>query len=248
MCCYLALFQTRMVVCMAYYGISFALSGLGGSLLVSFSIASVAELPSYLLAGFLIERWGRHNIMAGGMLLGGAACIGCAFTPPGAGQALLAACGKFGIAGSFAIASIYTSELFPTLIRSAVLGAENQAARVGGIIAPFIAMAGTGTNSNLVPFLTFGCATLVAGLLVFTLPETLGTPLPETMQDMGVIASIFTHKSWQNGGFKAATRSMFKSRVVLPGIGGKGARRKPELREEDEEGEDGNGLIAAHRV
>ena len=233
---------------MAYYGISFALSGLGGSLLVSFSIAAIAELPSYLLAGFLIERWGRHNIMAGGLLLGGAACIGCAFTPAGTGQALLAAAGKFGIAGSFGIASIYTSELFPTLIRSAVLGAENQAARIGGIIAPFIAMAGTNMHSNLVPFLTFGCAALVAGLLVFTLPETLGVPLPETMQDMGVIASIFTHKSWQHGGFKAATRSMFKSRVVLPGSPGKAGRGKVELREEDEEDEGENVLIGAHRV
>lgn len=50
----------------------------------------------------------RHNTMAAGMLLGGVACIGCAVTPGGAGQAVLAAVGKFGIAGSFAIASIYT--------------------------------------------------------------------------------------------------------------------------------------------
>lgn len=34
------------------------------------------------------------------------------------------------------------SELFPTLIRSAALGYQNQAARVGGIVAPFIVMAG----------------------------------------------------------------------------------------------------------
>jgi OCT family organic cation transporter-like MFS transporter 4/5 len=76
------------------------------------------------------------------------------------------------------------SELFPTLIRSAVLGYQNQAARVGGIIAPFIVMAGatSGGGGNLVPFATFGAASLLAGLLIFSLPETLGVPLPDTLQ------------------------------------------------------------------
>jgi OCT family organic cation transporter-like MFS transporter 4/5 len=46
--------------------------------------------------------------MAAGMLLGGLACIGCGLTPTGAGQTVLAAAGKFGIAGSFAIAGMYT--------------------------------------------------------------------------------------------------------------------------------------------
>lgn len=46
--------------------------------------------------------------MAAGMLLGGAACVGCAMSPTGASQTVLAAIAKFGIAASFAIASIYT--------------------------------------------------------------------------------------------------------------------------------------------
>lgn len=50
----------------------------------------------------------RHNTMANGMLLGGLACIGCAVTPAGPGRAVLAAVGKFGISGSFGIASVYT--------------------------------------------------------------------------------------------------------------------------------------------
>lgn len=66
-----------------------------------------------------------------------------------------------------------------------MLGYQNQAARVGGIIAPFIVMAGSAAGSggaNAVPFLVFGAAGLLAGLLVFTLPETLGVPLPDTLQ------------------------------------------------------------------
>ncbi len=66
-----------------------------------------------------------------------------------------------------------------------MLGYQNQAARAGGILAPFIVMAGSAAGSSgasAVPFLVFGAAALVAGLLVFTLPETLGVPLPDTLQ------------------------------------------------------------------
>ncbi len=48
------------------------------------------------------------------------------------------------------------AELFPTLVRSAVLGLENEAARVGGIAAPFIVQLGTSLNSPALPFLIFG--------------------------------------------------------------------------------------------
>lgn len=73
-----------------------------------------------------------------------------------------------------------------------MLGYQNQAARVGGIIAPFIVMAGAATagGGNLIPFATFGAAALLAGLLIFTLPETLGVPLPDTLQARGQRAAV----------------------------------------------------------
>jgi len=142
-----------LVLCMTYYGISMALNGLKGSIYVTFMVAAAAEIPSNILAAWMIERVGRHNTMAAGMLLGGLSCLACSFCPPGAGQSILAAVGKFGCAGAFTVASIFTSEMFPTLIRSAVLGVENQAARVGGILAPFIVLAGTYMGSSAMPFL-----------------------------------------------------------------------------------------------
>ncbi|KAI8477034.1 MAG: major facilitator superfamily domain-containing protein [Monoraphidium minutum] len=259
---FLVLSYSWMVICMTYYGISFALGSLGGSLKVSFMVSAIAELPSYLFTAWAIDHWGRHNTMAACTLLGGLACTACAFVRAGGAQMLLASVGKFGVAGAFAIASIYTSELFPTLIRSGVLGAANQAARVGGIVAPFIALAGTTHNSSLIPFLTYGLAALLSGLLIFTLPETLGVPLPDTMQDMDNIASIFTHKTLKTKGLKAAAASMFKPRVALGAPKPRGAAAKKRAAAggpgqsvwaEDEagaapEGEDeARGLIPAHR-
>ncbi|GLC46023.1 hypothetical protein PLESTM_001815200 [Pleodorina starrii] len=209
---FLVLAYVWMVMCMGYYGISLALGGLPGSIYVTFMITAAAELPSNILAAWMIERYGRHNTMAAGMLLGGAACLGCAFVPAGVISALMAAVGKFGCAGAFTVASIFTSEMFPTLVRSAVLGAENEAARVGGISAPFIVLVGVSTGQAAMPFIIFGVTSLVAGVAIFTLPETLGTKLPDTMSDMGGIQSIFTTQPWRRGGWRQTLREMFRAR------------------------------------
>ncbi|GLI62485.1 hypothetical protein VaNZ11_005116 [Volvox africanus] len=213
---FLVLAYVWLVMCMAYYGISLALGGLPGSIYVTFMITAAAEVPSNILAAWMIERYGRHNTMAAGMLLGGAACLGCAFAPAGVVSALMAAVGKFGCAGAFTVASIFTSEMFPTLVRSAVLGAENEAARVGGISAPFIVLVGISTGQGAMPFIIFGVTSVVAGFAIFTLPETLGTTLPDTMSDMAGIQSIFTTQPWRRGGWRQTLREMFRARGGPP--------------------------------
>jgi hypothetical protein len=75
----------------------------------------------------------------------------------------------------------FASHRLAPQVRSAVLGAENEAARVGGISAPFIVLVGISTGQPAMPFIIFGVTALVAGVAIFTLPETLGTTLPDTM-------------------------------------------------------------------
>ena len=47
--------------------------------------------------------------------------------------------GKLGIAGSFGTIWVFSSELFPTVLRNSGMGASSLFARIGGIIAPYIA-------------------------------------------------------------------------------------------------------------
>jgi len=47
---------------------------------------------------------------------------------------------KLVIAGSFNIIYVYSSEVFPTSLRSVSIGIASTAARVGAIVAPFLAV------------------------------------------------------------------------------------------------------------
>ena len=51
---------------------------------------------------------------------------------------LLAMVGKLGSAAAFAVIYVFSSELFPTVIRHSATGASSSWARVGGMIAPYI--------------------------------------------------------------------------------------------------------------
>ena len=60
-------------------------------------------------------------------------------------------------------------------------------ARVGGIAAPYIALylpTIQWTFAKKLPMLIMGVSSILGGLLAFALPETLGSKLPENVEDV----------------------------------------------------------------
>ena len=89
----------------------------------------------------------------------------------------------FNSAVSVNSASIYSAELYPTSIRSTVMGLQGQLARAGSIAAPFILLLGQQMGSaTFLPFIIYGATSLLAGMMLMAMPETLGAPMPETME------------------------------------------------------------------
>ncbi|XP_046553874.1 organic cation transporter protein-like [Haliotis rubra] len=189
----LIIFFNWMVVSMVYYGLSLNSDNLGaGSLHLNFLLVGLVELPACALVLLLLNRLGRKILHCGSMLLGGVSCILTIFTILYADQSLqwvtvlLAMIGKLGAAAGFAIIYIFSSELFPTVIRHSAAGASSSLARLGGMIAPYIADWGKfvgGDFGRALPLLMFGSLSVLAGLLALLLPETLNRDLPETIED-----------------------------------------------------------------
>lgn len=88
-----------------------------------------------------------------------------------------------------AVLGTYTSENYPTPVRARALGMFNQAARCGSIAAPLMLMLGsqlgpgvTAAGALVLPYLAFGGVSVLSGLLVVFMPETLGADMPESME------------------------------------------------------------------
>ncbi|XP_067675418.1 organic cation transporter protein-like [Haliotis asinina] len=189
----LIIFFNWLVVSMVYYGLSLNSDNLGaGSLHLNFLLVGLVEFPAYALSILLVNRLGRKFIHCAMMIIGGGSCILTIFTILYADQSLqwitvlLAMIGKLGAAAGFAIIYVFSSELFPTVIRHSATGASSSWARVGGMIAPYIVDWGKfvgGDFGRALPLLMFGSLSVLAGLLALLLPETLNRDLPETIED-----------------------------------------------------------------
>ena len=90
--------------------------------------------------------------------------------------------GKFGASASFAICYLYMAELFPTLIRSTAVGLGATASKIGGLAAPFIA--GLEAFQSCIPLIVFGSSSVIGGMLAVVLPESVGAPLPQSLDEV----------------------------------------------------------------
>ncbi|XP_033741750.1 uncharacterized protein LOC117328333 [Pecten maximus] len=180
------------VVSLVYYGLSLNTGNLGGDFYVNFLLTGLVEFPAYALCLVLLDRVGRRLLHASCMIVGGAACVITIFPMLYAGESLqpitvtLAMLGKVGAAAAFAVIYVWSAELYPTVVRNAGMGASSSCARIGSMIAPYIADLSQVVEGNLgraVPLLIFGTASVVAGIMSLWLPETKNSELSETLED-----------------------------------------------------------------
>nr|XP_049703645.1 organic cation transporter protein isoform X4 [Helicoverpa armigera] len=86
--------------------------------------------------------------------------------------------GLIGAYTSFVQVYLYSSEIFPTVIRNTAVGFASMFARFGGFIAPFVVNIGI----EWVSILIFSSVAFSAAILCYFLPETKATTLPNTIE------------------------------------------------------------------
>lgn len=172
----------------SYYGafiwIPTILAGQGFSIVKSFEytlIITLAQLPGYAVAAWLIERWGRRWTLAA-FLLGSAVAatlFGTAATVPEiliTGSLL-----SFFNLGAWGALYAISPEVFPTALRGTGTGWAAGFGRVASIVAPLLvpAILASSTDGQIVLFAVFGVSFLIAAGAALLLTEWRGRRLAD---------------------------------------------------------------------
>ncbi|XP_048769859.1 organic cation transporter protein-like isoform X2 [Ostrea edulis] len=139
------IFFNWMIISMMYYGVTMHARYLGGNFFLNFFIMALVEYPANGSTIYFLERFGRKRTHCTCMLIGGFACLLTIFTVLYGGPEFepatitLAVIGKMGSAAAFGVIYTYSEELFPTVVRNGGIGASSSVARIGGMLAPYVA-------------------------------------------------------------------------------------------------------------
>lgn len=183
-----AIWLTWFFVNFSYYGaftwMPSLLADQFGSLNSSFGytlIISLAQLPGYFLAAWLVEIWGRRRTLS--VFLAVSAVAAFAFSQAGSVAAVIG----FGMLlsasnlGAWGVLYAVTPEIYPTRLRGAASGAAAAVGRVAAIIAPllvpwFLTLSG---GNKTVAFVIFAVAFVLGCIAALCLPERKGLDLED---------------------------------------------------------------------
>lgn len=143
-------------------------------------IITLAQLPGYAAAAFLIEKWGRRPTLAT-FLAGSAIAAGFFGFATNPGQIIAAGCAlSFFNLGAWGALYAIGPELYPTSVRGTGTGAAAAFGRLASIIAPLIVPFLVKAGGHPVTFGVFAAAFAVAALAALALlPEQRGRALEE---------------------------------------------------------------------
>nr|XP_025734807.1 solute carrier family 22 member 12 isoform X3 [Callorhinus ursinus] len=167
-----------------FYGLALDLQALDSNIFLLQVLIGVVDIPAKIGSLLLLSRLGRRPTQVGSLVLSGLCILANTLVPyeMGALRSALAVLGLGGLGAAFTCFSIYTGELFPTVLRMTSVGLGQMAARVGAILGPLVRL--LAVHGRWLPLLVYGGVPVVSGLAALLLPETQSLPLPDTIQDV----------------------------------------------------------------
>ncbi|KAK9955957.1 hypothetical protein ABG768_015795 [Culter alburnus] len=174
-------------VSIGYNALSLNTSNLHGNIYLNCFLSAVVEVPALIMAWLMLRHWPRRLCMTSTLSLGGLLLLFIHLIPEHMSSVTtaLVMLGKFSLSAAFSILYPATAELYPTIVRSTSLGICSMASRVGGLSSPYFIYLGGYFRS--LPYILIGSLNILSGLLYLLLPESLGSPLPETISDMQTV-------------------------------------------------------------
>ncbi|MCI4382225.1 hypothetical protein PGIGA_G00012500 [Pangasianodon gigas] len=174
----------RYSVASTYYGISLNITGFGLDLYLTHFIYSIIELPAKFIIYFSLKKLGRRVNQVGTLVLTGVCIIINIVTPKDywTFRTIIAVLGKGLSEASFTTVVLYTTELYPTVLRQNGVGYTSFVGRLGASVSPLVMLLEDVWLP--LPQLVFGMMAVSSGLVALLLPETNNARLPETIEDI----------------------------------------------------------------
>ncbi|CAB3368129.1 Hypothetical predicted protein [Cloeon dipterum] len=170
---------------LVFYGLSLNSVSLAGTenQYLNFILTGLVEAPSYIITWQCMNRLGRRRTLCIMFAASSFACFANPFIPKEAGSARLGVYlfGKFAITGAYDTVYISTAEIFPTTLRTSLLGICLMVGRSGAMLAPLTPL--LTQFSKFLPLALFGAAALLAAAMALFLPETKGLALPVSIKE-----------------------------------------------------------------
>uniref|UniRef100_UPI0037E95692 solute carrier family 22 member 7-like n=1 Tax=Semicossyphus pulcher TaxID=241346 RepID=UPI0037E95692 len=182
----LALSTGALWFCVAtvFYGISFNITGFGLNIYLTQFTYALIELPAKISVYYLLDTIGRRSTEVGSLLLA-AVSLGINIAVPkdmSVVRTVVAVIGKAFSSSSFATVVLYSSELYPTVVRQNGMGYNSFMARLGVAVAPLLLLLDEVWKD--LPQVVLCCLALLGGIVARTLSETRNRCLPETIEDI----------------------------------------------------------------
>ncbi|KAL0830657.1 hypothetical protein ABMA28_002794 [Loxostege sticticalis] len=172
---------TWLVCSYCFYGMAYYISHLTGDVYVNVMASGTVCLCACLIAIPLMKFMKRKTLVIFANLATSVCMLAIAVVPEGNASLALGIIGVLFSYMIFVVVYLFCSEMFPTVVRNAAIGISSMMARVGSMIAPFVA--------DFRPFgqwcapVAFGIFPLVAALLCLLLPETKDCELMMTLEE-----------------------------------------------------------------
>ncbi|XP_064131338.1 solute carrier family 22 member 4 isoform X2 [Loxodonta africana] len=183
-----------MLTSVGYFALSLNTPNLHGDAYLNCFLSALIEIPAYITAWLLLRTLPRRYIIAGVLFMGGGVLLLIQVVPAdyyvlSIGLAML---GKYGITSAFSMLYVFTAELYPTLVRNMAVGITSMASRVGSIVAPYFVY--LGAYNRILPYIVMGSLTVLIGIITLFFPESFGTTLPETFEQMQKVKGFRSRK------------------------------------------------------
>jgi len=169
-----------------YYTLSWAFADIGGDLYINFMLSIAVEVPMHLLAIIFLQKYGRKRTTIWSFIVSCLSCLAVAMLLFFEDVELLrlgvALLGKCAIALGFLCIYMWSSEIYPTVVRTQGMGFNIITSRTGAALSPFVKLLEHIHPS--VPFFLMTVTTFITVIFCLFLPETLGKPTREKFEDL----------------------------------------------------------------